>query len=165
MREKRGSSVVRNLPLVLEVPGSYPRSRRGKFRCPNMLSLVSIAGMTLDKCIVLRIGTLTGCPLCRESHPMCRLKNPTVKIWSLVGFHPATRSVQSTPADNTRKRVWQYIEKERKKEKTLFLGQLGFKGVQTPHPMQTTSIRHQPIRERSYVSPSRQSTIRPSVFR
>ena len=38
-----------------------------------------------------------------------------VVIWSLVGFHPATRSVQSTPADNTRKRVWQYIEKERKK--------------------------------------------------
>ena len=25
-----------------------------------------------------------------------------------------TRSVQSTPADNTRKRVWQYIEKEKK---------------------------------------------------
>ena len=71
--------------------------------------------MTLDKCIVLRIGTLTGCPLCRESHPLCRLKNPTViPIWLLVGFHPATRSVQSTPADNTRKRVWQYIEKERR---------------------------------------------------
>ena len=34
----------------------------------------------------------------------------------LVGFHPATRSVQSTPADNTRKRVWQYIEKERKRK-------------------------------------------------
>ena len=43
--------------------------------------------------------------------------NPTViSIWLLlnVAFHPATRSVQSTPADNTRKRVWQYIEKERK---------------------------------------------------
>ena len=81
----------------------------------NTLSLVSFAGMTLDKCIVLRIGTLTGCPLCRESHPLCRLKNPTVNsIWILVGFHPATWSVQSTPADNTRKRVWQYIEKERK---------------------------------------------------
>ena len=80
-----------------------------------MLSLVSFAGMTLDKCIVLRIGTLTGCPLCRESHPLCRLKNPTViSIWLLVGFHPATRCVQCTPADNTRKRVWQYIEKERK---------------------------------------------------
>ena len=51
----------------------------------------------------------------RESHPLCRLKNPTViSIWLLVGFHPATRSVQSTPADNTRKRVWQYIKKEKK---------------------------------------------------
>ena len=39
--------------------------------------------------------------------------NPTViLIWLLVGFQPATRSVQSTPADNIRKRVWQYIEKE-----------------------------------------------------
>ena len=54
------------------------------------------------------------CPLWRESHPLCRLKNPTViSIWLLVGFHPANRSVQTTPADNTRKRVWQYIEKER----------------------------------------------------
>ena len=60
-----------------------------------MLSLVSFAGMTLDKCIVLPIRTLTGCPLCRESHPLCRLKNPMViSIWLLVGFHPAIRSVQ-----------------------------------------------------------------------
>ena len=35
-------------------------------------------------------------------------------MWLLVGFHPATWSVQITPADNTQKRVWQYIEKERK---------------------------------------------------
>ena len=84
------------------------RFRFGKSRHP-------FAGMTLDKCIVLQIRTLTGCPLCRESHPLCRLKNPTViSIWVLVGFHPATRSLQTTPADNTRKRVWQYIEKERK---------------------------------------------------
>ena len=48
------------------------------FWCPNTLSLVLFAGMTLDKCIVLRIGMLTGCPICRESHPLCRLKNPTV---------------------------------------------------------------------------------------
>ena len=74
--------------------------------------------MTLDKCIVLRIGTLTGCPPCRESQPLCRLKNPMViSIWLLVGFHPATRSLQSTPADNTRKRVWQYIEEEKKRKK------------------------------------------------
>ena len=43
-----------------------------------MLSLVSFAGMTLNKCTVFRIGTLTEGPLCRESHPLCRLKNPTV---------------------------------------------------------------------------------------
>ena len=71
--------------------------------------------MTLDKRIVLQIRTLTGYPLCRESHPLCRLKNPTViQIWLLVGLHPATQSVQGTLAYNTRKRVWQYIEKERK---------------------------------------------------
>ena len=35
----------------------------------NMFSLVSFAGMTLNKCAILQIGTLTGCPLCRESHP------------------------------------------------------------------------------------------------
>ena len=45
-------------------------------------------------------------------------KSPPVQVKEpygyLEGFHPATRGVQSTPADNTRKRVWQYIEKERK---------------------------------------------------
>ena len=92
--------------------------RREKFRCPNTLSLVSFAGMTLDKCTVLMIGTLTGCPLCRESRPLCRLNIPAViSIWLLVGFHPATRSVQCTPADNARKRapgsIWRK-EKERK---------------------------------------------------
>ena len=45
--------------------------------------------------------------------PLVQVKEPSViSIWLLVGFHPATRSVQSTPADNTRKRVWQYIEKD-----------------------------------------------------
>ena len=51
-----------------------------------------------------------------------------------VGFHPATRSVHSTPADNTRRRVWprdwQYIEKERlkdlKQETSLIVGILVF---------------------------------------
>ena len=65
-------------PLVLEVMGSIPAAGEEKFRCPNMLSSVSFAGMTLNKCAVLRIGKLTGGPLCRESHPLCRLKNPTV---------------------------------------------------------------------------------------
>ena len=52
---------------------------------------------------------------CAGSHHLCRIKNPRViQMWLLVVFHPATLSVQSTPADNTRKRVWQYMEKERK---------------------------------------------------
>ena len=63
---------------MLEVMSSIPAAGEEKLRCPNMFSLVSFAGMTLDKFAVLRIGTLTGGPLCRESHPMCRLKNPTV---------------------------------------------------------------------------------------
>ena len=37
-----------------------------------------------------------------------------ILIWLLEGFHPAPQSEQSTPADNTGKRVWQYIEKESK---------------------------------------------------
>ena len=49
--------------------------------------------------------------------PPVQVKEPYGNlIWLLVGFHPATRSVLSTPADSTRKRVWQYIEKERKKD-------------------------------------------------
>ena len=49
----------------------------------------------------------------QESHPLCSLKNPMViYIWLVVGFHPSTQLC--TPTDNTRKRVWQYIEKEKK---------------------------------------------------
>ena len=42
-------SVVRRLASGARGPRFVPRSRRGKFWCPNMLSLVSFAGMTLDK--------------------------------------------------------------------------------------------------------------------
>ena len=40
------------------------------FWCPNMLSLVSFAGMTLNKCAVLWIGTLIGGPAQGESPPV-----------------------------------------------------------------------------------------------
>ena len=40
------------------------------FWCPNMLSLVSFAGMTLNKCAVLWIGMLTGGPVQGESPPV-----------------------------------------------------------------------------------------------
>ena len=43
--------------------------------CFCFSTLYKIASkMTLNNCIVLRIETLTGCPLCSESHPLCRLK-------------------------------------------------------------------------------------------
>ena len=48
--------------------------------------------------------------------PLVQVKEPygnfDMVSCRLVGFHPATQSVQSTPADYTQKRVWQYIEKE-----------------------------------------------------
>ena len=72
--------------------GSIPAAGEEKFRFPNMLSLVLFAGMTLNKCDALRIGTLTGGPLCRESHPLCRLKlkEPYSSFTGLlVGFHRA----------------------------------------------------------------------------
>ena len=29
---------------------------------------------------IFRIGTLTGDPLCRESHALCRLEDPTIRL-------------------------------------------------------------------------------------
>ena len=72
--------------------GSIPAAGEKKVRGPNILSLVSFAGTTLDKCAVLRIETLTGGLLCRESHPVCRLMNPT------VAFNLQNQCVQCMPA-------------------------------------------------------------------
>ena len=49
--------------------GLIPAAGEETFWCPNMLSLVSFAGMTLNKCAVLWIGTLTGGPVQGESPP------------------------------------------------------------------------------------------------
>ena len=130
--------MVRHLPLVLEVPLNNCQKCRINVRCSgprfdprsrgekiikisvSEFSFSSvIAGMTLDKCIVLRIRTLTGCPLCRESPPPVQVKEPYGNLDMVTcRLHPATvsttRSVQSTPATNTHNRVWQYIEKEKK---------------------------------------------------
>ena len=50
--------------------GLIPAAGEETFWCPNMLSLVSFAGMTLNKCAVLWIGTLTGGPVLGESPPV-----------------------------------------------------------------------------------------------
>ena len=95
---------------MLEVPGSIPLAGRIISVSEHTFPSVICRDDTKDKCAILRIGTLTGCPLCRETHPLCRLKTPKViLIWLLVGFHPATRSVPVNARDGVR----QYIEKER----------------------------------------------------
>ena len=50
--------------------GLIPAAGEETFWCPNMLSLVSFAGMTLNKCAVLWIGTLTGGTVQGESLPV-----------------------------------------------------------------------------------------------
>ena len=120
MVAQHGSSVISALASGARGTRFDPRSLRGKFQSQNTLSPVSFAGMTLDKIIVLRIGTLTGCPLCRESHPLCRLKNPTViKIWLLLGFHPATGSVQCNLPIMLESKC-QEVYREREKTQTAF---------------------------------------------
>ena len=105
--KKRGSPVVSALAFSARCHGFDPRSRREKIRWPNTLSLVSFAGMTL-KCAVLQIGTLTGGPMWRESHPMCRLKKPyssfhsakpvcTMYACSLSSRDPSDRDVNWRP--------------------------------------------------------------------
>ena len=47
-----------------------PAEGEETFWCPNMLSLMSFAGITLNKCAVLWIGTLPGSPVQGESPPV-----------------------------------------------------------------------------------------------
>ena len=47
-----------------------PAAGEETFWCPNKLSLVSFAGITLNKCAVLWIGTLTEGPVQGESPPV-----------------------------------------------------------------------------------------------
>ena len=106
-----GSVVARWLahwPLVPEVMGSIPVAGEIFFSVTEHALIVSFAGMTQDKCAVLRIGTLTGGPLCRECHPMCRFKNHTVAfilqktvctmyVCSLSSRDPSDRDVNWRP--------------------------------------------------------------------
>ena len=50
--------------------GFIPATGEETFWCPNMLPLVSFAGITLNKCAVLWIGTLIGGPVQGESPPV-----------------------------------------------------------------------------------------------
>ena len=61
--------------------GLIPAAGEETFWCPNMLSLVSYAGMTLNKCAVLWIGTLTGGPVQGESPPVL-VKESNIQTYS-----------------------------------------------------------------------------------
>ena len=50
--------------------GLIPEVGEETYWCLNMLSLVAFAGMTLNKCAVVWIGTLTGGPVQGESPPV-----------------------------------------------------------------------------------------------
>ena len=77
------------LPLVLEVPGSIHAGPK-EIVCPNALSLVAFVGMILNKCMCCPSDLEAPWPCAgKVTYPLCRLK-----IWLLVGFHPATQSVQ-----------------------------------------------------------------------
>ena len=75
---KGGSSVVKALASSAKGPRVDPCWWRKKFRRANMHSLVPF-GMTLDKCIILRIGMLTDVPCAGKVTPV-QVKNPTVNL-------------------------------------------------------------------------------------
>ena len=54
-----------------------------------MFSLVSFAGMTLDKCAVFQIGMLTGGPCAGRVTPCADFRTYSSLHDLLVGFQPA----------------------------------------------------------------------------
>ena len=74
---KRGSSVVSSLAHGARGPRFDPRSRRGKFRSPNTLSLVPFAAMTLDTCINFPLDSYVNwmSPVQGKS-PLVQVKEP-----------------------------------------------------------------------------------------
>ena len=71
----------RFLEMEARGPRSIP-SRGDKISVSIHAPLTSFSGMNVTKCTVL-IGTLTGGPLCRKNHPLCRLKITTIITWLL----------------------------------------------------------------------------------
>ena len=62
--------LVHILALAARLLGLIPAAGEETFWCPKMLSLVSFAGMTINKCAVLWIGAITGGPVQGESPPV-----------------------------------------------------------------------------------------------
>ena len=74
---KRGSLEVSTLAFSARGHGFDPHGRPGKMLVSKN-AFLSVFYRDDNKCVVLWVAMLTGGPLCRESHPLCRLQNPTV---------------------------------------------------------------------------------------
>ena len=62
--------------------GLIPTAGEETFWCPNMLSVVSFAGMTLNKGAVLWIGMLSGGPMQGESSPVLVKDSQHIQTYS-----------------------------------------------------------------------------------
>ena len=88
--------------------GLNPAAGEETFWCPNMLSLGSFAGKTLNKCAVLWIGRLTGGPVQRELHPVL-VKESHIQTYSRTSVCGRTHFGVVYRKDRI------YLKKERKK--------------------------------------------------
>ena len=115
---QRGSRVVSAIASCARGPGFDPRRRRRKICWSEHASLRVICRNDMIQCAVLRIGTLSGGPLCRDSHLLCRLKIPTQVLSHACRLILQThRSVQCTPPKNNQK----LIDGSNKKTKSMWV--------------------------------------------
>ena len=68
--------VVSALAFSARGHGFDPRGRRGKFRYPNILCVVSFAGMTLNKCALILDRDVNWRPLVQGESPPVQVKEP-----------------------------------------------------------------------------------------
>ena len=87
--------------------GLIPAPGDETFWCLNMLSLVSFAGMTLIKCVVLWIGTLNGGSVQGESPPVL-FKESHVQTYSRTSVCGRRCRLQKMPHLLKKKKIPTY---------------------------------------------------------
>ena len=75
-KEREGNFIMQSVSCA-RGPGFDPPPASRKICWSELASLRVICRNDMIQCAVLLIGTLTGGPLCRDSHTLCRLKIPT----------------------------------------------------------------------------------------
>ena len=113
--------LVSALAFSARGPRFDPRSRRGKFRCPNTLSLVSFAGMTLDKCIDPSVRDVNLMSPVQGESPIVQVKEPNGNL-DKVTCRLSSCNPECTNGHlsiSLAKQGSDSIYKERKKDKSL----------------------------------------------